>query len=261
MMNDKTKFLGLQKGIVYGPIFSRRLGRDLGINLLSSRVKVCNFDCVYCQYGPSNTHTFQLLNSLIPDSQAILEDILAILKKPYSLDHITFSGNGEPTLHPEFLFIVKEVIKLRDKYKPGIPIALLSNGSNLSRSDVFEAVQLIDKPIFKLDVGNSKTFFRVNRGARNVDFSTLISNYKRIKSIILQTALFSGEFGNIREDEIKSLARIIALINPIAVQLYTIERSYDPKLITPITSSDLQNYSSQLEDLSGVKITAYVYSG
>jgi len=258
-VTSEIEFLNLQKGIVYGPIFSRRLGRDLGINLLSSKMKVCNFDCVYCQYGPSNFQESQCSNASFFNCESILKAISSYIKKPFSLDHITISGNGEPTLHPDFSQIVNELIKLRDRYKPGVPIALLTNGSRLNRPDVIKAVHVIDKPIFKLDAGNPEKFKQINRSESSVNFSTLIASYLRSDSIILQTALFKGKLSNTSEHEIASLARTIALISPKEVQLYTIERAYDPAFITPLSLDELDKFANHLADLTGSKITTYAY--
>ena len=113
-----SRVLGLQKGIIYGPVGSRRLGRSLGLNLSPTAYKVCSFNCVYCHYGWTKDLTSDLSTYTkdLPTPQAVeeaLERTLATLDPPPQ--YITFSGNGEPTLHPDFEEIVDRVRAVRDR--------------------------------------------------------------------------------------------------------------------------------------------------
>ena len=101
--------MSLQSGIIYGPILSRRLGRSLGINLLPAKRKVCSFDCVYCQYGYTHDLNLHPMRAELPKPPEVFEAVEAALKKPRSMDYLTFSGNGEPTIHPDFPEIVRGV--------------------------------------------------------------------------------------------------------------------------------------------------------
>ncbi len=157
----------LQSGIIYGPVNSRRLGSSLGINLMPASNKVCSFDCVYCQYG----QTFQKIAGIpfyvggLPFSDQVG---LALEKwfrsNPETrYDYITFSGNGEPSLHPQFEEIVKIVKALRDKFAPQSKLAILSNASTLDRDSVRRAIRELNLPVMKLDAGDEETFLKINQ--------------------------------------------------------------------------------------------------
>ena len=136
--------------IVYGPIRSRRLGVSLGVNLMPITAKLCTFDCVYCECGWNKP----VLHPNLPtraDVCAALESQLSAAIEP--IDVITFSGNGEPTLHPDFLGIIQDTCALRDQYCPKAKVSVLSNSTQLGRTDVFEALRLCDNRILMLLCG------------------------------------------------------------------------------------------------------------
>jgi len=104
---------------IFGPIHSRRLGLSLGINLLPVDGKLCNYDCIYCECGWGRTLTAQPHLPTREDISKGLRQCLAWMQQAASiLDAITFSGNGEPTLHPQFSLILGDVIDIRDRYAP-----------------------------------------------------------------------------------------------------------------------------------------------
>ena len=119
--------LPLQSDIIYGPINSRRLGRSLGINLLPPSHKVCSFDCVYCHYGRTQVKTLYPQAGQLPGVEEVLQAIQEGLQAHPDIDYLTFSGNGEATLHPQFLEIVAGVRRLRDQLRPDVKLTILSN--------------------------------------------------------------------------------------------------------------------------------------
>ena len=99
--------------IVYGPIRSRRLGVSLGMNLMPTTAKLCTFDCVYCECGWNQP----VSRPVLPTRQQVREALAAKLSSiANELDVITFSGNGEPTLHPDFLGIIQDTCAIRNQY-------------------------------------------------------------------------------------------------------------------------------------------------
>ena len=116
--------------IVFGPIFSRRLGSSLGVNILPSKGKLCNFDCIYCECGWNADGRGDSSFPAFEAVKAALEAKIAELSREgVKVDSITFSGNGEPTLHPEFPAIADVVIELRDKFFPQAKVSVLSNAT------------------------------------------------------------------------------------------------------------------------------------
>ena len=152
--------LKMQKGIIYGPVNSRRYGKSLGINLMPTEKKLCSFNCVYCHYGTTKRCTMNIeqYKDELPELDKVVNTLERKLKTDLELDLITFSGNGEPTLYPQFGELVKAVVELRGKYRPNAKVALLSNSTGLIYDDVVESLDMIDLPILKLDAGNEDTF-------------------------------------------------------------------------------------------------------
>ena len=247
--------IDLQSEIIYGPISSRRLGKSLGINL-SPSVKVCSFDCVYCQYGRAGAKHFlpsDLYGLALPEQ--VIKALADKLKSGIKCDYITFSGNGEATLHPQFKAIVRMVKNLRDRLSPDSKLALLSNGSTLAWELVLEALEWLDLPIIKLDAGDQETFQRINRPHSLVKFEDLISNLKKTKGITIQTMLTEGIVENSSEDSLKSWLAKIKEVRPRAVQVYSLARPAEEGL-RPVQKKKLDWVVARLKE-SGIGAEAY----
>lgn len=230
--------------ITYGPIQSRRLGRSLGLNLLPLAEKICSFNCIYCQYGKTKDLTGQFL----PPEEIIKVIEEKLTEKP-ELDHITFSGNGEPMLHPHFFKIVSMVKNLRDELMPSVPIAILTNGTEFREESKCKALELIDKIIAKIDCGNEECFEKVNRPLKKISFAEHIANIKKGRPNYIQTLFI--------KDSLKGLNdwyRTIEQFGKVCeVQIYSLDRPTETK-IAPVSVEELQRIA---ERKSRVKITAY----
>ncbi len=90
---------------IFGPVRSRRLGNSLGINLLPNTHKICTFDCIYCECGwsPDESDYFGKLPTRNEVAEQLEVKLLNLKANKNFPDSITFAGNGEPTIHPEFL--------------------------------------------------------------------------------------------------------------------------------------------------------------
>ena len=162
-------------GPVFGPVKSRRLGKSLGVNLLPVDGKLCSFDCIYCECGLNDEHRPKLKMPSREEVREALEKRLAAMREADDLpEAITYSGNGEPTSHPDFLAIVKDTRALRDQYCPQAKVCLLTNATHLNRDDVFEAVKLIDRPCLKLDTVDADYIRFVDRPNCPYDVKTVI---------------------------------------------------------------------------------------
>ena len=148
---------------IFGPIRSRRLGVSLGVNLSPSDGKICSFDCIYCEAGYNVQGAGK--TGLPPRSKvnADLRAKLSAMKEAgESLDVITFSGNGEPTLHPDFPAIIDDVLRLRDEFYPEAKVSVLTNSTRIFTPAVAEALKKVDNNILKLDSAIDHTI-RVHR--------------------------------------------------------------------------------------------------
>lgn len=253
--------LDLKKTMIYGPVNSRRLGRSLGINILPSEVKVCPFNCVYCQYGWTKIHTSQIIqDSELPSVQAI-KDALEVALKTLSIPpaYITFSGNGEPTAHPDFGQITEEVTAIRHRLAPEAKTAVLSNSALVSHDSVLEALLKLDLRIMKLDCGHPKTFEKYNQPAKSIDLEAITAGLielSRLRDVIIQTLVSSGQGGNLMEKNITEWIERLKRIKPLSVQLYTLDRPYPASDLKPASEQELNQLKDQAQK-EGIAIEVF----
>ena len=241
--------LPLQKGIIYGPVNSRRYGKSLGINLMPVEDKLCSFNCVYCHYGLTKRCTMNArqYDSELPAFDDVVKALDEALQTSGDLDLITFSGNGEPTLHPEFADLVEAVVELRDKYKPGTKVALLSNSSGLIYSDVVESIENIDLPVLKLDVGSERLFKAINRPATGIDFEQIVDKLSSLDNIYIQSVFVDGELSNSGPSDLEDYVDRLMMIKPKEVHLYSIDRPASSTRISLVPPDKLQFIASEIE--------------
>ncbi len=246
--------------IVFGPIHSRRMGTSLGINLLPYDGKLCSFDCIYCECGLNKDFRTR---TKLPDREsartALEEKLKSLVKEGVNLDVITFAGNGEPTIHPEFGAIIDDSITLRDSYYPGTKISVLSNGVHLNRTEVFDALKRIENPVLKLDSAFDKTVRLINR-PNPPDYSVAkqVEHYKRFEGdFILQTLFLRGNIENEKVDnttkeEVSAWLELVEALNPREVMVYTFNRETPVKGLEKVSLEELQKIAEQVERL-GIK--------
>lgn len=217
---------------IFGPIHSRRLGVSLGINLLPSDGKCCSFDCIYCECGFNKDRVaherFPSRDEVRDTLDMKLREMLADGPAP---DVLTFAGNGEPTMHPEFAEIVKDVIGLRDKYFPKAKVSVLSNATQIVRQDVFDALLLVDNNILKLDTVNSDYISVLDRPvSRLYDVEKIVEAMVRYGDrCIIQTMFLEGEHdgrsvSNVGDEYVLPWIEALKRISPREVMIYTIDR-------------------------------------
>lgn len=238
------KKIPLQKEIIYGPVESRRLGSSLGINLSPCDQKECSFDCVYCQYGPTEKKTSTYREDEIPKPEEVEEELLEYFNnKNPNPDYITLSGNGEPTLHPKFPEIVRRIDKVRNSHSEA-KIALLSNSSQVNDSEIIKTINLnIDRPFMKLDVGTAEKFEKVNN-PHEITFKGVIEGLKDIENLYIQSIKFKGYFTNMDEDLNYWVDRLKE-INPKYIHIYSLDRPTHQKL-EKIRKQELEEIKNKL---------------
>jgi len=250
--------LPLQKGILYGPIHSRRLGRSLGINLMPQKYKLCSFNCVYCHYGSTQVHTIDVKPFIddLPDFDDVVEAIQNALTSKQQFDYITFSGNGEPTLYPQFAVLAAEIARLRDKHRPGVRIALLSNSSELSAA-VKKSIIYINLPVFKLDAGTQRAFNAINRPAQGVDLERITDHLQSLNGIYIQTVLIHGSPSNTKREELLAYFERLKIIRPEKVHIYSIDRPVPNEKIKRVLPEELEKIAVSGTEKTGVRIQAF----
>ena len=187
----------LREETVFGPIRSRRLGSSLGINLLPTKGKLCNFDCIYCECGWNADGRNDTVLPTAAQVRSALEDkLMQLLLDGTPIDSITFSGDGEPTLNPEFPRIIDDTLKLRDAFCPGAKVSVLSNATRVHIPAIFEALRKVDNPIMKIDAPTDELAARINRPAGGYSVARTVEALKQFDGdFILQTMfLRAGDF-------------------------------------------------------------------
>ena len=229
--------------IVFGPIFSRRLGSSLGVNILPSKGKLCNFDCVYCECGWNK-------DGAVPDRRfPVLAEVEAALKEKMSkaaaegvpVDSITFSGNGEPTMNPDFAEIIDVTLKLRDQYFPDAKVSVLSNATLLGREKIAQALMKVDNPILKIDASSQELVEKINKPVGTYSLDKVIENLKNFNgNFILQTMfLRSSEFDTAVPEALNSWHEIVRALKPRQVMVYTIDRETPDKTLGKYTVEEM----------------------
>jgi len=238
--------------IIFGPIYSRRLGQSLGLNLLPTGLKICTFNCVYCECGWTETNKGEFVSTT--DYESALELKLAqMVENGEIADALTFAGNGEPTLHPHFGEIIDITIKLRDKYMSKGQIAVLSNSTTLDRSDVFDALLKVDQAIMKLDAGSEHMFRLINQPNSSITLNKIVQQLKRFNgNLIVQTLLLKGIVGeeiidNTTTDELQLLGEHLQLIHPHTLMLYSIARGTPLETLSKVEQQELEEAKTFLQ--------------
>jgi len=251
--------LKLQKGILYGPVNSRRYGKSLGINLMPVQNKLCSFNCVYCHYGTTKRCTMNIeqYRDELPEFNDVVNELEKKLQSPLELDLITFSGNGEPTLYPRFGELVEKVAELRGEYRPEARIALLSNSTGLVYDDVVDSLDMIDLPVLKLDAGNEVTFRAVNRPSRSIKFEEIFEKLFSLDGIYIQSVFVDGQLSNISSDDLADYIDCIGRIKPQEVHLYSIDRPVPNTKISLVSPEKLGEIASRIKKETGVAARAF----
>ena len=230
----------LREETVFGPIHSRRLGSSLGINLLPTRGKICNFDCIYCECGWNKDGLSDTHLPTAADVRKALEDKLcALMLEGTPVDSITFSGDGEPTLNPEFPRIIDDTLHLRDAFYPAAKVSVLTNASRAHEEAIFQALRKVDNPILKLDAPTDELVARINHPAAGYSVERVVEAMNRFQGdFILQTMFLRAPgFETGSPEVLNPWMDIVRSLRPRLVQVYTIDR--------PTPQEGLQKYTPE----------------
>jgi wyosine [tRNA(Phe)-imidazoG37] synthetase (radical SAM superfamily) len=219
--------LPIKQSIIYGPVDSRRLGKSLGINLMPQGRKYCDFDCLYCHYGRTVIHKYRTgPEDNFPSVDEVLSEVERYLKSDVEYGYLTFSGNGEPTLHPEFDEIARECKDLLAKLRPYVKLTLLSNSSTCGQDHIIKALEYIDLPIMKLDAGSDELFRKINRPVDEIKFDNMLENLAAMDEPTIQTLFLTGEPDNSSPEAVNQWYECLNRIKPKSVQIYTLDRPF-----------------------------------
>ena len=243
----------LYDNIIFGPIRSRRLGLSLGVNLLPVESKLCSFDCIYCECGWNDEHVGPRRFNSREDVRNMLREVLSqMVGDGTPPDVITFAGNGEPTLHPDFEGVIDDTIVLRDKYAPKAKISVLSNATQLHREDVVRALLRVDNNILKLDAAFDSTVVDMNKPCCNYSVERVIDQLAAFEgNLIVQIMFLRGEYNgkkidNTTAEHIAALRSALQRIRPKQIMCYTIARDTPCKTLQAVPADEIARLQAEL---------------
>jgi len=250
--------------VIFGPVQSRRLGVSLGVNLLPVDRKFCTFNCIYCECG----WTYEDVpgRKALPDRQFVAEKLEEKLKEMASRDHapdaITFAGNGEPTIHPQFPEIMEDVIGLRDKYFPEARVTVLTNSSTLHKPAVFNALKRTGNSILKLDAGTEEMFRLINAPQTGITLGSIVEKMKEfdgdliIQSLFLRGMVDGKPVDNTKDPEFSRWLELVREIRPKYVMIYPIDRATPNQTLEKVSFNELKEIAGRVE-AAGIKAQVF----
>lgn len=238
---------------IVGPIHSRRLGVSLGVNLLPKDGKVCSFDCIYCECGWNADHR----GGRFPDADEVLAALEEKLRTMHAagdpLDVITFAGNGEPTLHPEFPRVIDRTLALRDEYYPEVKVSVLSNATRMTVPAVREALLRIDNNILKLDGAFDETIHLIDQPADpHYSVRHVVDGMKSYEGcLIVQTMFVRGNHSghvidNTTPGEVEAWRQLMREVRPRQIMVYSLDRPTPEQHLTAVSKAEMEQIVAPL---------------
>lgn len=215
--------------------------------------KLCTFNCVYCECGWNTPVSHPVLPTRAEVKAALEEKLRSLQQEGTALDVITFSGNGEPTLHPDFIGIIRDTCALRDRYFPNAKVSVLSNSTQLGRPDVVEALRLCDNRILKLDAGTDEMMRRIDLPVNErLTVAQILEWLEPFDGdFTLQTCFLRGEHNgqcidNTTPEELEAWYRAVDVLHPKQIMIYVIDRKTPEEHLEKISSDEMERIAAPL---------------
>ena len=247
---------------IFGPIHSRRLGTSLGVNLTPDDGKICSFDCLYCEAGfnaqGAGTTGFTPRAEV---ARLLGRKLQTMLAAGQQLDVITFSGNGEPTLHPEFPAIVDDTLAQRSRFYPEAKVSVLTNSTRIFDPAVAAALKKVDNNILKLDSALDDTIRVLDRpNSPGFTADKVIESLRQFAGTgIIQTMMLRGEWegrniDNTTDAEVNALIEAYRRIGPREIMLYSIDRPTPARTLEKIPAEELRAIGQRIHAATGIPV-------
>lgn len=247
---------------IFGPIHSRRLGTSLGVNLTPDDGKICSFDCLYCEAGfnaqGAGTTGFTPRAEV---ARLLDRKLQAMHAAGEPLDVITFSGNGEPTLHLDFPAIVDDTLVLRSRYYPEAKVSVLTNSTRIFDPAVAAALKKVDNNILKLDSALDDTIRVLDRpNSPGFTADKVIESLRQFAGTgIIQTMMLRGEregrnIDNTTDAEVNALIEAYRRIAPREIMLYSIDRPTPARTLEKIAAEELRAIGQRIHAATGIPV-------
>ena len=220
---------------LYGPVPSRRLGRSLGIDLVPH--KVCTYDCIYCQIG--NTTDKTLTRKEYVPIKAVLKEVKRFLEdETSSIDHLSLSGSGEPTLHSKIRLLIEGI-----KAMTSIPIAVLTNGSLLYEEGIRQDLLRAEIVLPSLDAVSPEVFTKINRPRSGLSIEKVIEGMVEFRKVykdqIWLEILFCKGVNDSKEELLKT-KKVVDRIQPDRIHLNTVVRPPSEKWAVSLNQKEME---------------------
>jgi len=235
---------------IFGPVFSRRFGASLGIDL-SSSTKQCNFDCLYCELAPAAPMLHQ---HTITPVETIIRDLKESLAKHPSIDVITITANGEPTMYPYLDLLINEI----DTIKGSIQTLILSNSACLNDSNIFNTLLKLDQVKLSLDAATPKVFKKIDRPAEGIEIGTIIESITRFSQIFngkLFIEILFVKGVNDAPSEVEALNHALLALHCERIDIGTIDRP-PAYAVEPLSFEELHALSHHFDPVLPIHIVS-----
>jgi wyosine [tRNA(Phe)-imidazoG37] synthetase (radical SAM superfamily) len=248
--------------LVYGPVQSLRFGRSLGVNLLPDGLRLCNFDCLYCQCGGKRSQRREREDPPFPTLDALERELSRVLAHDPLIDDVCFAGAGEPTMHPRFREAVLLVRALRGELAPRATVTILSNGTTAGKPEVRAALALADRAVLKLDAVGDDLLRRLDRSPSGLSARRLVRTYGEMIGVETQTMLVRGRVDNASPEALDALGDALRYIFPRRAHIGTITRrpavDAGDQPLMPLEAVELEAAAARLRRRApGVDVRVY----
>ncbi len=239
---------------LFGPVFSRRLGKSLGIDLIP--FKTCNLNCLYCECGLTTNLTSERKEYIkVAD---VIDELEQFLADNGDVDFVTFSGSGEPTLNSGVLEIAKYIKTNHPKFK----ICLITNSLTLTDEQFFKELvnggtSDIDLIIPSLDAVSQSVFKKINQPAANYQIEEITKkliefSHKFSGKIWLEIFVLPGV--NDSKQELEWFKQILPKVKAEKVQLNCLDRPAPYDWVKTATESEMNHFYEELTS-AGIECT------
>lgn len=244
--------------LIYGPVTSLRYGSTMGINLLGKE-KVCSYNCVYCHLGATTLTMNKVRKDYeFPSLEQMRSAFREYIKKSVKIDALVVSGNGEPTLYPQFEEVAQMLVDLRDEHLPGSKIVVLSNGAHLDNKKVIQGLNLFDERVIKLDAGNDSVMQKVNDPLVRMNMAKFLANLRKLNDCTIQALFVTGEFSNATPEALEEWIEVVGMIKPKAVQICTLTRPGWRPEVRALDDDALYSIAFKLKKRTGLEGQVFV---
>lgn len=262
--SGRTTVAGLIAGSVFGPVHSRRFGLSLGINPLPANRKVCSFDCLYCECGRTS-HPYRGEGDEDqwewPAAGEILEWVESSLRDHLRMgtpiETVTFAGNGEPTLHPDFRALALGAVELCRRHSPSPRTVVLTNGTELDRAEVEEGLRAVEEACFKLDAGTVQMNRNLNHPMGDFRLEDLVSGLSCFPNPVIQALFVRGSVDNTTEAEVEAWIDLLGRIRPVRVDVYSLDRPAPDPAIERVDRGSLERIADRVRSRLSLPVRVY----